>query len=75
MIYVGIGIAKLNHFAVAISSDWKKLIEPFTFTNDYDGFYLLHSKLFSLKHGNSIICLVNRRNITVTTLFVSFFPR
>ena len=39
MIYVGIDIAKLNHFAAAISSDGEILIEPFKFTNDYDGFY------------------------------------
>ena len=40
MIYVGIDIAKLNHFAAVISSDGEILIEPFKFTNDYDGFYL-----------------------------------
>ena len=38
MIYVGIDIAKLNHFASAISSDSEILIEPFKFTNDADGF-------------------------------------
>ena len=31
MIYVGIDIAKLNHFASAISSDGEILIEPFEF--------------------------------------------
>ena len=40
MIYVGIDIAKLNHFAAAVSSDGEILIEPFKFTNDYDGFFL-----------------------------------
>ena len=34
MIYVGIDIAKLNHFASALSSDGEILIEPFKFTND-----------------------------------------
>lgn len=34
MIYVGINIAKFNHFASAISSDGEILIEPFKFTND-----------------------------------------
>ena len=29
MIYVGIDIAKLNHFAAVISSDGEILIEPF----------------------------------------------
>ena len=32
MIYVGIDIAKLNHFASAISSDGEELIKPFKFT-------------------------------------------
>ena len=40
MIYVGIDIAKLNHFASAISSDGEELIKPFKFTNDNDGFQL-----------------------------------
>ena len=33
-IFVGIDIAKLNHFAAAISSDGEILIEPFKFTNE-----------------------------------------
>ena len=48
MIYVGIDIAKLNHFASAISSDGKLLMEPFKFTNDGDGFSLLESNLASI---------------------------
>lgn len=48
MIYVGIDIAKLNHFASAISSNGEVLIEPFKFTNDGDGFQMLVSKLDSL---------------------------
>ena len=31
MIYVGIDIAKLNHFASVISSDDEVLIEPYAF--------------------------------------------
>ena len=38
MIYVGIDIAKLNHFVAAISSNGEILIDPFKFTNDADGF-------------------------------------
>lgn len=57
MIYVGIDIAKLNHFAAAISSDGEILIEPFKFTNDYDGFYLLLSKLAPLDQHSIIIGL------------------
>lgn len=57
MIYVGIDIAQLNHFASAISSDGEILIEPFKFTNDYDGFYLLLSKLDPLDPDSIIIGL------------------
>ena len=54
-IYVGIDIAKLNHFAAAISSDGEILIEPFQFSNDYDGFYLLLSHLAPLDQNSIII--------------------
>ena len=57
MIYVGIDIAKLNHFAAAISSDGEVLIEPFKFTNDYDGFSLLISKLATLDQDSIVIGL------------------
>ena len=57
MIYVGIDIAKLNHFAAAISSDGEILIDPFKFSNDYDGFYLLLSKLAPLDQSSIIIGL------------------
>ena len=57
MIYVGIDIAQLNHFAAAISSEGEILIEPFKFTNDYDGFYLLLSKLAPLDQHSIIIGL------------------
>ena len=48
MIYVCVDIAKLNHFASAISSDGEVLIELFKFTNDAGGFQILVSKLISL---------------------------
>lgn len=58
MIYVGVDIAKLNHFASAISSDGEVLIEPFKFTNDADGFQILVSKLILLNaEPDSIIGL------------------
>ena len=57
MIYVGIDITKLNHFAAASSSDGEILIEPFKFTNDYDGFYLLLSNLAPLDQNSIIIGL------------------
>lgn len=57
MIYVGIDIAKLNHFASAVSSDGEVLIEPFKFTNDNDGFCLLVSRLSSFEKDELIIGL------------------
>ena len=57
MIYVGIDITKLNHFASAISSEGEILIEPFKFTNDADGFHLLASKLDSFDKASTIIGL------------------
>lgn len=43
MIYVGIDIAKLNHFASALSSDGEILLQPFSFSNSYDGFCKLQT--------------------------------
>ena len=57
MIYVGIDIAKLNHFASALSSDGEILMEPFKFTNDGDGFQLLVSKLEALSLGGDNIII------------------
>lgn len=41
MIYVGIDIAKQNHFASIMNSDGEILVQPFPFTNDYSGFQKL----------------------------------
>lgn len=57
MNYVGIDIAKLNHFASAISSKGEILIEPFKFTNDADGFHMPASKLDSFDKAGTIIGL------------------
>ena len=54
IIFVGIDIA-ISHFASAISSDGKVLIEPFEISNNTDGFRLLLSRLRSLESDN-IIC-------------------
>ena len=57
MKYVGIDIAKLNHFASVISSDGEVLIQPFKFTNDGDGFQRLVSVLDSFEKSSLIIGL------------------
>ena len=69
MIYVGIDIAKLNHFASAISSDGEELIKPFKFTNDNDGFQLLISKLDPLDKDSLIMDSVSNRPSFLPDLF------
>lgn len=54
-ILIVIDIAKLNHFAAAISLDGEILIKPFKFTNNADGFQLLVSKLESFDKNSIII--------------------
>ena len=57
MIYVGIDIAKLNHFASALSSDCEILLQAFSFSNSYDGFCKLQTKLGSFGTDNLVIAL------------------
>lgn len=57
MVYVGIDIAKLNHYASAIDSDGVLLFEPFEFLNDNAGFYTLLSKLKAFEPDDIIIGL------------------
>ena len=57
MVYVGIDIAKLNHYASAIDSDGVVLFEPFEFLNDNAGFYTLLSKLNAFEPDDIIIGL------------------
>ena len=57
MIYAGIDIAKLNHFASVLSSDGKVLVEPFKFTNDNDGFCKLLAVLNNYDKSSLIIGL------------------
>lgn len=57
MIYVGIDIAKQNHFAAAMTADGEVLIQPFGFTNNSEGFTLLLSKLKTFDKENLLIGL------------------
>ena len=81
MIYVGIDIAKLNHFASVLSSDGKVLVEPFKFTNDNDGFCMLLSVLDSFDkdcliiglestahYGNNLVEFLVSRHFNVSVL-------
>ena len=57
MIYAGIDISKLNHFASVLSSDCKVLVEPFKFSNDNDDFCKLLAVLNSYDKSSLIIDL------------------
>ena len=57
MIYAGIDIAKLNHFASVLSSDGKVLVEPFKFTNYNNGFCKLLAVLNKYDKSSLIIGL------------------
>ena len=57
MIYVGIDIAKLNHYAAVVSSDGLILTEPFKFSNDRDGFTKLSDELSDFAPEDFIIGL------------------
>ena len=65
-IYVGIDIAKLNHFAAAISSDDEIIIELSKFKNDADDFQLL-SLNSNHSAGTTSSSVLSRRHTTVTT--------
>ena len=69
MNYVGIDIAKLNHFASVVSNDGEVLVKPFEFTNDNDGFYLLLSKLNSFDIDSLIIGLESTAHYGNNLLF------
>lgn len=57
MIYAGIDIAKLNHFASVLSADGKVLVEPFKFTNDNNGFCKLLEVLNHFDKSSLIVGL------------------
>ena len=70
MIYVGIDIAKLNHFASAISSDVWKRMNSFKFTNDGDGFQMLQFRLDVLSNFGDISYTL----LPVITTYVHWDP-
>ena len=57
MIFLGIDISKLIHFATILFSNGEIIIKPFQFSNDYKGFYLPLSKLASLDQHSITIAL------------------
>lgn len=73
MIYVGIDIAKLNHFASTLSSDGEVLIKTFKFSNDSDGFFMLLPKSVHLTRTASSLVL-NRWLTSTTSYSCSLLP-
>lgn len=57
MIYVTINITKLNHFSATISSNGEIFNEAFKFSNGFDDFHMLLSRLDSLVYNSLIIGL------------------
>lgn len=57
MIYAGIDIAKLNHFASVLSSDGEVLVEPFQFSNDLEGFRSLSRVLDQYERDQLLVGL------------------
>ncbi len=55
MYYVGIDIAKLNHFAAIVSEKGEILVKPFPFTNDRVGFEKLISAMAPYDRDDLII--------------------
>lgn len=76
MIYVCIDISKLDHFASAKSSDGAELMKPFEFTNDCNGFQMLHSCLcnVSLEDDSIIIGLESAAHYGDTPLLDTLLP-
>ncbi len=57
MLFVGIDVAKKNHFASVVNSDCEVLVKPFKFSNDETGFNLLLTCLSKFDKSDILIGL------------------
>lgn len=69
MIYVGIDIAKETHVAAAVDSNGVVINEPFSFTNNHEGFKFLKSKLDTLDKTNLLIGLESTAHYAENVIF------
>ena len=69
MIYVGIDIAKETHVAAAVDQDGVVIIEPFSFSNNHQGFKLLKSKLDALDKSKLLIGLESTAHYAENVIF------
>jgi len=72
MIYVGIDIAKETHYAAALGSDGKVLVEPFAFSNDLVGFNKLLKKIKSSDKNNILFGLESTAHYGENLIFFLF---
>jgi transposase len=57
MIYLGIDIAKITHFAIVMNDNGEELVPVFSFNNDIKGFQLLLSKLEPFDKSDIVVGL------------------
>lgn len=69
MIYVGIDIAKETHVAAAMSADGVIVIDPFSFSNNHEGFKLLKSKLETLDKNDVLVGLESTAHYAENAIF------
>ena len=74
MIYVGIDIAKITHFAVVMADDGELLVPVFSFDNDIKGFCLLLSKLAPFNKSDLVIGLESTAHYA-NNLIAFFYDR
>ena len=67
MTYIGIDIAKFNHFASAISSDGTELMKPFKFTNNDNSFQMFPVSLHFPMKTTTTSSILNPRHTTAPT--------
>lgn len=72
MIYIGIDVAKFSHFASAVNSDGEVLLNPFPFSNSFEGFNLLLSKLNCFHIDDCIIGLESTGHYSDNLVFFLF---
>lgn len=69
MIYVGIDITKETHVAAAMSADGMIVIDPFSFSNNHEGFKLLKSKLETLDKNDVLVGLESTAHYAENVIF------
>jgi len=72
MIYVGIDVAKTNHYASIIDSNGEVLYEPFLVKNNQDGFNLLYQKIKNYDKDKLLIGLESTAHYSNNLIYFFF---